>query len=569
MLSDTPFGILASGRPIKSCDRGMDPRRLSGWLLWLVLVGICPPLSADESLRLELEQWQARRVQTGTPGEWQHFDALQTLYSGLSFQWLWTTETALSPAGQQLVEQLKSARQQGLFPEHYQMQNLTILLSAESEGVPFPRLRLELLLSDAFIGFSHDLAKGRLDPETLAKRPLTPDWPEQLVRRGWLPLPVGRDWQREASPAYPEYHRLQAALARRLDNPEPSPALSPSAVRLLKKGVQDPSVLQLREQLATLGYLTSNGSDQYDEALFAAVKDFQRRHNLEDDGQAGPITQKLVRDNLDGNAVTLAANLERWRWLPPSLGDHYVAVNVANFELEARVPGKPSLRMKTIVGRDYRKTPLFSDAIKYVVLNPSWSLPYTIASKDILPKLQANPQYLSENGMQLFRRVAGEMTRVDPALVDWKSINPRSFPFFIKQAPGDKNALGRVKFMFPNEHDVYLHDTPDKHLFERSFRAKSSGCIRLSQPIELLRYLAQDNLAVSDETLLELLELGKEKTLFFKTPIPVHLFYWTAWVDEAHQVNYRHDIYHRDLDLWSALSRLDGAALPVQQSGSQ
>jgi murein L,D-transpeptidase YcbB/YkuD len=208
------------------------------------------------------------------------------------------------------------------------------------------------------------------------------------------------------------------------------------------------------------------------------------------------------------------------------------------------------MRKPVIVGRHYRRTPVFSDRIRYLVLNPTWTVPHKLAVKDKLPDIKADPSYLQRLGFTVFDQ---QQQVVDPAQVDWGTLNQRNFNYRLVQAPGPQNALGQVKFMFPNSYDVYLHDTPSRELFSKSDRALSSGCVRVAEPLDLAELLLQDN-GMSRAQIEGILTKGELTTVFLKNPVPVHIEYWTAWIDSSGQVNFRSDIYERDPPLAAALA---------------
>jgi L,D-transpeptidase YcbB len=248
-------------------------------------------------------------------------------------------------------------------------------------------------------------------------------------------------------------------------------------------------------------------------------------------------------------------NMERWRWLPQTLGERYVLVNIANFALDVVEHGQSVLAMRAVVGRPARQTPFFSADMTYLVLSPHWYVPPTIAIQDKLPLIRRNPAYVARQNFKLFRHGAGGMARVDPRSVDWSSVGARNFPYQLRQEPGPQNALGRVKFMLPNPHDVYLHDIPSRELFAKTERAFSSGCIRLEKPLELAQYLLRDDPRWSQQKILASIKRGTEQVVQLPISIPVHLLYWTAWVNEDGVVHFRKDIYERDKVLDEALQK--------------
>jgi murein L,D-transpeptidase YcbB/YkuD len=260
-------------------------------------------------------------------------------------------------------------------------------------------------------------------------------------------------------------------------------------------------------------------------------------------------------------------NMERWRWLPKSLGEKYLLVNIADFSVSVVDAGKTVLSMPVVVGNSYRKTPVFSAHMTYLEFAPYWYVPKTILEEDKLPLIRNDPTYIERKN---FEMVSWDReTVVDPATIDWDAIDAESFPGLLRQKPGPWNALGRVKFMLPNQYAVYLHDTNERHLFGQRNRQFSSGCIRLKRPAELARYLLEDK--GWDETdVADALASEKPKRVYLEKALPVHVLYWTAWVDDAGQVNFREDGYGRDRDLAQALgSMTTGCVLHKQELSMQ
>ena len=212
------------------------------------------------------------------------------------------------------------------------------------------------------------------------------------------------------------------------------------------------------------------------------------------------------------------------------------------------------MRMPVIVGRTYRRTPVFSDRISYLVLNPYWSVPPTLASQDIIPAVKKDVSYLIENDFEVFVGWGNDEKALNPHDIDWKNVSEKNSRYRFRQKPGPKNALGRVKFMFPNQFNVYLHDTPVKGLFAKAKRDFSSGCIRIAKPIDLINFLLKQDPRWAPAKIDTALAQNKEITIRMPGTIPIHILYWTAWADEDGTVHFRQDIYDRDRPLWEALS---------------
>jgi murein L,D-transpeptidase YcbB/YkuD len=307
----------------------------------------------------------------------------------------------------------------------------------------------------------------------------------------------------------------------------------------------------MRARLRASGDITVDSAkpDVYDPALVMAVKRFQKRHGLEPDGVVGKQTVAAMNVAVEERIRQIVLNMERWRWLPEDLGDRYILVNIAGFKLTLVDSGAVWDRMRVAVGKPYRRTPVFSDRIRYLEFNPYWTVPYSIATRDLLPKIKKNPGILKVKGYELLR----DGKSVAPETINWSSLSRKNFPYTLRQKPGPKNALGRVKFMFPNQFAVYLHDTPGRQVFGHASRAFSSGCIRLARPIDLAELVLRETPGWKRERIDAVLETGKRTVVNLAKRLPVHLTYSTAWSGEGGTINFRPDIYGRDKSLHEAL----------------
>ena len=292
----------------------------------------------------------------------------------------------------------------------------------------------------------------------------------------------------------------------------------------------------------------------FDERVQAAVQDFQRLCGLAPDGKVGEKTIAALNVSTEDRLRQIYLNLERWRWLPQSLGERFVLVNLPAFDLRAVEAGETLLEMRVAVGRPYRRTPVFSDVIRYLVFNPYWEVPTSIAVKDKLPEVRKDPSYLQKQGMKVYRGWGADQAQVDPATIDWTAVSSSRFPYRLRLDPGPLNALGRVKFMFPNPFSIYLHDTPGRGVFLRADRDVSSGCIRLERPLELAELLLRTNSNWQPGATQDILDDYKERTVRLETPWAVHLLHWSAWVDEENRLQLRSDLYDRDEKLALALA---------------
>ena len=315
----------------------------------------------------------------------------------------------------------------------------------------------------------------------------------------------------------------------------------------LHEGERNERISFLRQRLAASADLAASAGqgDHFDPTLKEAVQRFQTRHGLTADGVVGGKTLSELNVPINERIRQLAASLERCQPLPQLQEPRHILVNIADFTLKLYEDGKPVLSMPVIVGKTYRQTPVFNGRITSLVLNPNWEVPHSIATKDLLPKIKKNPEYLDQLHLRVFRDWKNTAA-IDPATIKWADLSPTHFPYRLRQDPGPDNALGRVKFLFPNPYDVYLHDTPARELFQKDTRTFSSGCIRIAKPLDLAIYLLRGTKLNSMDALTAAIAREKTRQFVIPEPIAVHIVYMTAWVDREGIIQFRSDIYNRD-----------------------
>lgn len=484
--------------------------------------------------------------------------ALTRFYQNRLFEPIWLD--GLRPAADvaDVLKVLSELDRSGLRPADYHLELLQELHQALlSDQVPDLEMvsAFEIFLSDAWLMAAAHLSAGRVDPVTFDV-----EWHAQRAEtRPSVLLETAHDLKRRAEllmeqePVAPEYKALKELLARlRAAQKEAFPkALSDSFK--VEPGQSHPELPLLAERLRFFLKLEKTPEHQvYSIELLALVKQFQVRHGLDVDGKIGPKTRKMLNLSLEDRIAITEMNMERWRWLPRDLGLDHIRVNIAGFTLQVVEENKVAMAMDVIVGRDYRQTPVFSGRMTYLVLSPYWNVPPSLAVKDKLPALRKNASDLSAQGFRAYSGADVDAPALDPRDVDWSKVSSSGFSYRLRQDPGPNNALGAVKFMFPNPYHVYLHDTPGKELFAKSRRAFSSGCIRLSKPLDLVAYLLRDQEIWTPEKVNSVIDSRIETVIRLKKPLPVHLEYWTLWVDEEGRDHWREDIYQRDAKLSKA-----------------
>lgn len=316
----------------------------------------------------------------------------------------------------------------------------------------------------------------------------------------------------------------------------------------LRKGMQDSAIPAIRERLVMLGDLKNNtpkGSTTFDSALKAGVKQFQWRHGLRPDGEVGENTLDSLNVSPKIRLAQLQKSMQKWAEFPENEGSRYILINTAGYKMKLIKDGKKIIDMKIVNGKPSRETPELFSKVETIVLNPKWNVPYSIMRRDIIPKVAEDPHYLAKERIRIFESWAKDSKEINPANINWAKAARAGLPYKMTQDPGDHNALGRVKFVFANSHDIYMHDTPHKELFDKVKRAFSSGCIRLEHPFRLVEYFIQENDNLEPDQVYANLESGNTKYLRLKNPMPIYVTYIRAWVDEKGLPHFREDVYKR------------------------
>jgi len=443
----------------------------------------------------------------------------------------------------QLLPVLSAADQEGLAlrPLHV----AAISARRAASGVQ-GQAELDLLFTDGLLRYAAAMRGQRVDPTEIED-----DW--YLETPSFSPVLWLKDHVRDLPAALPTlaapYQGYQ--LLRKVTAGPP-----------LKPGAADPRIAEIRKRLLATGELPADSdsvSENYDDALVAAVQLFQRRHGLTDDAALGPRTIRAMNVSAAERARQVAINMERWRWLPQRMEKDHIVVNVPAAQMEVVEDGVAVMAMKVIIGDPDHPTPALRARMTSIVINPIWRIPASIATHEILPKLKKDPGYLIANDLEL---VSDSFPPGSPESqgigVNWHDMT--SMPWPVRQKAGSDNALGRIKFNTPNDDDIYLHDTPNHKAFNRNDRALSHGCVRVEKPEELALYVLRDK-DWTREKLDEEIGKGGTHTVTLAKGLPVWLFYWTVWVDGDGVLQTRDDIYERDEHLAAALARADRSPL--------
>ncbi len=472
------------------------------------------------------------------------FEAVRAFYAKGNFDPVWMKDGKPSAQARALVERIANARYDGLKASHYKLPAIYRLRESDLRRAA----RADVAFSFQVARFITHLAAGRVAPRAvsgyISQVPQKPDVGDALTRLAH-DKDIGKAVQL-FEPPHPQYRALKDRLAKVLAGTEEGDVESVPEIargRALRLGMRDPRVAVLRVHLAVAAGPDGN-PQHFDKEVRKAVKAFQQENGLQADGIVGAHTRAVLngRSRL-GEAATLIANLERWRWMPRDPGAFNVMVNVPEFRLRVNKDGRSVHETRVIVGKPNNPTPVFSDEIEHIVVNPYWNVPASILRQEMLPSAQRDPYFFTDKGYQVLAKIGGRTRIVDPWSIDWFYVNPASIR--IRQPPGAGNALGRVKFLFPNKHAVYLHDTPSKSLFKRSSRAYSHGCVRVQNPMKFAEAL------LANEPDLDVGRLrarfgSKEHWFNLETHVQVHLTYFTARVEADGSLVRFTDIYGYD-----------------------
>ena len=488
------------------------------------------------------------------------------LYEAAGYRRIWTEQASVAA----LRTWITRAWEEGLDPGDYHQAALNALGQGPLDTVS-QEVDLELLRTDAFVTLALHLRTGKADPSRLfAQWNYEPDLSDapttdevlQRIRAGAVDAFLA-----EQLPQGSIYPRLRTALAR-LRNIRAAGGWEPIPKGpTLHPGDRDARVAKLRRRLEVTEELDEEHGlgdpEFFDAALERAVRDFQRRHVLDADGVVGPATLAALNVPVERRIAQVRVNLERLRWVYHDLPQEFLGVDLAGFDLHLWKDHGPAWSSAVQVGKPFHQTPVFRDVITYVDINPTWTVPVSITRRELAPRLLEDPVgYLRRKNMELLTPGGRP---VDPETVDWSEITPRNFPFVLRQRPGPENALGRIKFMFPNKYHVYLHDTPSKQLFSRTRRAFSHGCIRVEKPLELAELLLAPNGPQWTRAYIrQLIDEGRTRRVTLKRPMPILILYLTAVPDLAgdpDRIQFRPDFYERDAKVLHALEA------PPQQKG--
>jgi murein L,D-transpeptidase YcbB/YkuD len=522
-------------------------------------VVIAPPQTAlARIIKAGLAQSYAN-ADKGSRG-YEQTQKLYFFYGARHFEPLWLTEdpsgkVTFSANAEKIISVFKASELEGFRPSDY----LTADIDVAAAGTdPLKLAALETAFSAAAVRYAQDAYGGRISPLAVDRNwtiaPKRINEAELLVQ-----LAASSEPDKvllDLSPKTREFLGLKAALAKFYTSGDVvEDEVSIPEGKLLRPGAQDERVTLLRQRhnvpepdIPETAGATATVDINYDEPLVEAVKTFQTSLGLNADGVVGPATIAALNGATATTKEDIVANMERWRWEPEDYGRFEVEVNIPEFRLWIKKDGVEAYTTRVVVGRPQNQTPVFNDEIEHIVVNPYWNVPPSIAVNEIKPHLLANPGYLASQNMEMLS--GGKV--INASAIDWTQTNINNF--HIRQKPGGGNALGRIKFLFPNEHDVYLHDTPSKSLFSRSFRAYSHGCVRVENPMDFASALVELEPTITLASIEGMIG-DKERWLNLTNKIPVHISYFTLRVDEDGTIRSYGDVYGANKRLIELLAK--------------
>jgi len=533
------------------------------------IFGFIQNTTAAQSQGLEIQDRIRQRIETGmvTVKNKKLFymtNEVFLFYERRAYFPAWIHKDKISSQAKKLVKAIRNSDHEGLRPDDYHLESILALMleiQLSRDGTEVSDIdqlvELEFLLTDAFLIYGSHLIFGRIDPIQI-----DPNW---FIRQSGVDMAqvlqeaLATKRVKEALtallPMHDEYARLREKLAvyRKIAKSGGWPT-----VPLKNKDLKGESRAILDKRLAIEGFMQSAKSNKqfiFDNVLDRALAIYQFRNGLEPDGKLGPRTLQSLNVSADDRVKQIVVNMERWRWLPRDLQDRHILVNIANFQMEVFDQKDSFLNMRVVVGKTYRMTPVFSDRMTYLVINPYWFVPESIAQTDVLNNVKEDPNYLANQEIRVINGWENDSRMPATKGIDWNSVSSSNWSYRFIQDPGPRNLLGRVKFMFPNQFDVYLHDTPHKDTFTNARRDYSSGCIRVEKPLELTEYLLRGHPDWPPTRIRHMLSGGdySTHTVMLPEPIAIHIVYWTAWIGNDKNLYFSPDIYGRDKALFAEM----------------
>ncbi|HKP56350.1 MAG TPA: L,D-transpeptidase family protein [Polyangiales bacterium] len=503
--------------------------------------------------RMEDLESDGKLVVQGTPIV--AVDFVPKLYAHMRFKRVWTDPAKVKD----LIRAIEDSAKDGLDPEDYGLSQIKALQGKfELSSDPTTGAELDMLLTDALAELGYHAFYGKVDPERIDQ---TWNFAQAWKGADYIATAVrmlnAKSLYNEIEalkPRAPMYDRFRRTLAKYRAYQAAGGWKPIASGPSLKVGMKDKRVPEIRHRLAIsedLPKAQDNGSDTYDEELRQGVERFQKRHRLPA-GELARLTLDAMNVPVEKRIDQIRLNLERARWILRDVPERLVLVNAAAFEIYYMEKDKIVWQNRAQVGKTFSQTPQYRDDIQYLVLNPTWTVPPGVLASTVLPGAKANPGYIKEKNIRVIDPDKGE---IEPSKVRWSSYTADNFPFVLRQDPGPDNALGAIKFMFPNQYHVYLHDTPNQTGYDARQRAMSWGCVHVFEPLELAEKLIANPQRWNLDALKKQVASKKSETVYLDKPVPVMLLYWTVSVNKEGVTEFIPDVYERDAKVLRALNQ--------------
>ncbi|MGY5849886.1 L,D-transpeptidase family protein [Salegentibacter sp. F14] len=500
-------------------------------------------LSSATNVEQRIQDWQKETANSEI--QLKNIRLVDSFYSQRGYQPVWSDRELR----EELYRSIENAPNHGLRFKDYHGEYLEMALSNLANLDQEEKDLIELVLTDTFFTYGRHLHSGKLDPKKLYSI-----WDIDSNNTELLPLLEKAISDRkiaatleDLAPKHIVYKGLQRSLKdyHTLMDKEKNPT-QVQIGESIKPGDTSSRMAMIALRLKELNFIDSippNSTHQYNKELQEAIRNFQKGHGIETDAVIGKGTISQLNTTYQERYNQILANMERWRWYPQDLGNHYIIVNIPDYRLHL-VKGNDTISSnRVMVGTEARKTPVFSDKIEHIVYNPTWTIPPTIKKNDVIPAAKKNSSYLTSRNMSVFD---GRGRKLNPSEINWNNQEVANYTY--RQEAGPANPLGKVKIIYPNRYSIYLHDTPSKKLFEKNSRAQSSGCVRVEGVLDLAEYLLNDQEKYTPDKIQDILDSGRTTTIMVSKDVRVHHFYWTAW-REGDKTRFAEDIYRQDNEI--------------------
>ena len=493
-------------------------------------------------------------------------------YRQRQFNPAWMTPARLQPLVQEMIHAIRQSRFDGLEPEFYHLKEIITATSAiagnSQQRDPATSIAsLDLLLSHAFLQLGRHLQRGKAGAPIANSARFLKTADNQLLEALSNLLVSGKIFSElEGLKTNGQHNKsLRQALGKylRIKARGGWPVIPPG--KALKKGDRDIRINLIKNRLLQTGDLNKSTialnkkkepAPVFDSVLESAIRHFQGRHGLRRSGRLNRKTRLALNLPVEKRLLQIQINMDQRRRLPRNLRRRHIIVNIPSMELKAILNKKIVLKMRVIVGKPEHQTPVLSDTIPYLVINPYWYIPPDFIKDEILPAMRKDPNYLAIRGIRLFEKMSADKKEILAKNVDWQSLTPDKINFYFRQDPGWDNSLGAIKFVMPNRQHIYLHDTPSKSLFQKSSRALSFGCVRVEQPVKLATFVLQDTRNWTESKIRRLMNIGDLQRVNLSEPVPLYLAYWTVQMDQKNRLQFLPDVYNLEPDLIASFTAI-------------